>query len=457
MPRIPDHPHVGKDVSIELDGHTLPAREGESVACALLAAGETVFSRSVKYHRPRGPYCMAAACSHCLMRVDGVPNMHTCRTPVRAGMRLERQNAYPSVEHDVFGAIDWLFPHGMDHHAMFAGVPVAEQVMAKVARHLAGLGLLPDKLATPPLPPQTLHVKVAIAGAGPAGLAAARELERLKVPHLLLEREHRVGGRWLTGAIGPKDPPLSAFTPLPPDRLRAGTTLLGLFEDEGGRFVAGVERAAGPSGPARLLKVYAERFLVATGGYPAMWPFENNELPGVFAGRAISRLLLEDGYLPGENFALIGTGPELYDLHRLLQSRGATITALVDVAEDPPPGSPSTALRGEVLKAHGRTRIRRVTWRSADGRRHRTPCDALAVCIPVSPAFELARQGGAEVVFSPAHLGFVVQADDDGRTQAPSLYVAGDLLGASTISRAADSGARAARAIAASLQAGAVP
>ena len=45
-------------VTLELDGEPIPAREGEPVACALLAAGQQLFSRSVKYHRPRGPFCM---------------------------------------------------------------------------------------------------------------------------------------------------------------------------------------------------------------------------------------------------------------------------------------------------------------------------------------------------------------------------------------------------------------
>src|SRR5204863_140029 len=81
--------------------------------------GENVLARSIKYHRPRSAYCFAAACSHCLMRVDGLPNVYTCRTPARAGMRLERQNAFPSAKVDLFGTIDWFFPRGLDHHEMF--------------------------------------------------------------------------------------------------------------------------------------------------------------------------------------------------------------------------------------------------------------------------------------------------------------------------------------------------
>src|SRR5688572_3114096 len=128
MKRLTNSPRQGRVVTIELDGEPVRAIEGEPAACALLASGERVFARSLKYHRPRGPSCFAAACSNCLMRVDGVPNTFTCKTPVHEGMRLERQNTFPSAKLDVFASIDWMFPKGLDHHEMLAGVPVAEKV-----------------------------------------------------------------------------------------------------------------------------------------------------------------------------------------------------------------------------------------------------------------------------------------------------------------------------------------
>src|SRR5215472_15669898 len=193
MRRLP--PETGPELTIEYEGKPLSAREGEPAACALLAAGESVFSRSIKYHRPRGPFCMAASCSQCLMRIDGVPNRFSCQTPVHRGMRLERQNAFPSARVDVFASIDWLFPRGLDHHSMFAGVPVAEKVMATVARQLAGLGLLPDAVPPAPRPAEHLEAEVTIVGGGAAGLAAARALAASGVAPLILEGEDRLGGR----------------------------------------------------------------------------------------------------------------------------------------------------------------------------------------------------------------------------------------------------------------------
>ena len=55
MPRLTD-PRFATDCTVTLDGHPVPARAGESVASALLAAGRQVLSRSANYHRPRGPF-----------------------------------------------------------------------------------------------------------------------------------------------------------------------------------------------------------------------------------------------------------------------------------------------------------------------------------------------------------------------------------------------------------------
>lgn len=137
-------PNDKRPITLLLDGEAVPAFEGEPVASALLAAGIEVFGRSMKYHRPRGASCGSGTCSHCLMRVDGLPNVRTCRTPARDGMRLERQNVLGGAEHDLLAATDWLFPRGLDHHEMFTGIPLLQPVVEKVVRRLSGFGRLPD-------------------------------------------------------------------------------------------------------------------------------------------------------------------------------------------------------------------------------------------------------------------------------------------------------------------------
>jgi predicted molibdopterin-dependent oxidoreductase YjgC len=77
-----------RGVTIHFDGQPVGAREGESVAAALLAAGHAATRITPGGAAPRGPYCMMGVCFDCLVEVDGVPNMQACMTPVRDGMEV---------------------------------------------------------------------------------------------------------------------------------------------------------------------------------------------------------------------------------------------------------------------------------------------------------------------------------------------------------------------------------
>ena len=129
MPRLPD-PRFASDCAIVVDGRTIPARAGESVTSALLAAGRPLLSRSPKYHRPRGPFCLASSCAACLVRVAGVPNVRACETPCADGLVVETQNVLGSAERDLLGAIDVLAP-GLSVYRLPNGVTTGELVDGK--------------------------------------------------------------------------------------------------------------------------------------------------------------------------------------------------------------------------------------------------------------------------------------------------------------------------------------
>ena len=84
-------------VTILFEGGPIRAREGESVAAALLAAGILDFRTTPVSRAPRGPFCMMGACFDCLAVVDGVGGVQTCLVPVREGMRVERQHGARDV------------------------------------------------------------------------------------------------------------------------------------------------------------------------------------------------------------------------------------------------------------------------------------------------------------------------------------------------------------------------
>lgn len=93
--RVVKHPILPEDTKPEMtiffDGEEIPAKAGEPIASALLASGVRVFRETAKKGYPRGIFCGIGRCTDCVMTVDGQPNVRTCVTPVRQGMKVETQ------------------------------------------------------------------------------------------------------------------------------------------------------------------------------------------------------------------------------------------------------------------------------------------------------------------------------------------------------------------------------
>lgn len=77
--------------NILVDGQPIPARGGQTVAAALLAAGQRVL-RYTPQGAPRGLFCGMGVCFDCLVIVDGQIAQRACLTPVRSGMQVQRFN-----------------------------------------------------------------------------------------------------------------------------------------------------------------------------------------------------------------------------------------------------------------------------------------------------------------------------------------------------------------------------
>ena len=85
------------EVRFSFDGREIVARPGESVAMALLVAGETSLRATPVSGAPRSPYCMMGVCFDCLVEIDGVGNRQACLTPVAEGMNVRRQRGARGV------------------------------------------------------------------------------------------------------------------------------------------------------------------------------------------------------------------------------------------------------------------------------------------------------------------------------------------------------------------------
>jgi predicted molibdopterin-dependent oxidoreductase YjgC len=87
--RLPES--TRREVALTIDGRPVAAREGDSVAAALLASGTLACRTTPVTGAPRAPYCMMGVCFDCLVTVDGIANVQGCMTRVRDGMRVEIQ------------------------------------------------------------------------------------------------------------------------------------------------------------------------------------------------------------------------------------------------------------------------------------------------------------------------------------------------------------------------------
>ena len=83
--------HTAGEIRFSYEGREIVARVGDSVAAALLAAGETGLRATPVSGMARAPYCMMGVCFDCLVVIDGQPNQQGCMIPAREGMKIERQ------------------------------------------------------------------------------------------------------------------------------------------------------------------------------------------------------------------------------------------------------------------------------------------------------------------------------------------------------------------------------
>jgi sarcosine oxidase subunit alpha len=411
-----------------VDGVRVPARAGESVTSALLAAGRPLLSRSAKYHRPRGPFCLAGSCGACLVRIDGLPNVKACITACREGLQVETQNAVGGAAWDLLGAIDLFAPKGIDHHHLATWSQLANKVAVSASRQLAGLGQLPDRTPAPWPPAQELGLDALVVGSGPAGLGAAEALARAGLRVLLSEQEPGLGGRLRCRLGLPGDPPLAWADEVAQAVARAGgqvlvrAAVLGLWRQGGEALAAVAVRGEAP----RLVVVRAARVVLASGTWAQPPVFPGNDLPGVHGARGLAVALSEHGVVPGERAVVLGSGPEAEAVAARLRDAGLAVERV-----------------DEVARARGGRRLAAVDL--PGGRRVR--CDVLASSTPRMPAAELAREAGAPLALDPETGAFRVVPGEAGAVAA-GIFAAGEVCGPCSAADAAAAGRRAGEAAA---------
>ena len=185
-----------KPFTFTWNGAPFPAYEGDTIISALAACGVQVFSRSYKYHRPRGILTANYLDPSCMMQVCDEPNVRAAHRLVEPGMKVTAQNGWPSLSFDVKSIVGLMarFLGPGFYYKTFMWPrrwwPLYEHVLR---RFIAGGSTSPnsehgyyDK--------RYAHPDVVIAGGGPAGMAAATAAAQVGAQVMLVEEEHHLGG-----------------------------------------------------------------------------------------------------------------------------------------------------------------------------------------------------------------------------------------------------------------------
>ncbi len=420
---------AGDKATIRFDGRTLSCRADTSVAAALWEAGVRHLSHSPKYGRPRGLTCARGHCTACLMRVDGVPNVRTCETPVTDGMAVERQDAgafYGAPMQKVLAAGGSLFPVGF-YYKWFTRPAVLSRLFLRGIRPLTGVGRLPDGVAAPiphPAARNLGHHATIVVGAGAGGLAAARDADG---PVLLIDENDAPGGLRLAAldelAAGDH---LHGFPDLADarDHLRLLANAVAASTSDlrlGARVVAGYH----PGGLVlregdNLFTASCDHLVWAAGALDAPGLFPGNDTPGVLGPRALLRLLVRDRLAVADRAVLlVGEGLDLWLAAALLEARGARpnilltgdssaseVAAAVSRRWPLHTGLDLVAASGVSGTGNGNLMAEFAPGPDEGGARLRIPSDLAVICRRAKPVYDIPYQLGVDLELAPARGGF---------------------------------------------------
>jgi sarcosine oxidase subunit alpha len=382
-------------ITFRFERRTIEAFDGDTIGSALAAVGVTITARSFKYHRPRGLSCMTGACPNCLMQIDGIPNVRACTEPVREGMIVERQNAWPSADRDIHGWLNtfsFMMPPGF-YYKVFQHPRWAWPLVEPFIRSKAGLGKVPRDPDHRRRRRINLHPDVLVIGAGAAGLAAAAAAGDAGASVVLLEQGREAGGHLLGEASGTLRSGLAREASGAGVRFLAETPAFGVF---GGRLVAA-------AGPGALYRIRAENVIFATGAVEGAAVFPGNDLPGVMVSSGVHLLLHRYGVLPGRR-AVILTGDNVgYTTAWALKDAGAEVT-VVDLRSEGgwPEGFPVVA-GSTIVSAHGRRRVSSVSVGPPGATSgQKISCDLVVNACAQTPSTNLLAQAGARLGFDDA-------------------------------------------------------
>ncbi len=382
-----------KPVRFTWNGREKSAFEGDTIISALAASGERVFSRSFKYHRPRGILTATFHDPGCSVQVGDEPNVRGSHRLVTAGMKVTAQNVWPSLKLDVASAnrAAGRFIGAGFYYKTFIKPERLWPTYEKVLQRFAPGGRVSADSPHGSYDKRYAHPDVVVAGGGPAGMAAALGAAEAGARVMLVEEEHSLGGHLRYGS----ETELAALAELRREVEASGaievlvnSAVTGRYD---GNWIAILQRNL-PHVTERLVKARAKVVVAAPGLIERPYVFEGNDLPGVMLSTAARRLLNLWAVAPGTRAVVLSANEEGDATAADLSDAGVHVAQVVD------------ARRGEqVVRARGAGSLSEVEL--GDG--SKVSCDLLVTAVGWTAPTLLLNVAGDRPVYDERAARFV--------------------------------------------------
>jgi len=410
-------------INFTFDGTHYEAREGDTLAAALLRNGIGLVGRSFKYHRPRGIMAAGVEEPNALVTVgEGgrkEPNTRATDVIVYEGLVARSQNRWPSLGFDVGAAIGLLskaLPAGF-YYKTFFGPAKLWLVYEGFIRKAAGLGNAPTEADPDRYSQRAGFCDVLVIGAGRSGLSAALAAAEAGQRVILVEQDAILGGKLLRDDHDLGENWIDATTA----RIRAlggviltRTTGSGYWEHD---LVTLTQRLAEPgqvpeSGTAqRLWHVRAGRVILATGCIERPIAFAHNDRPGVMLSGAVRTYVRRFGVVPGQRVVIATNNDDAYHTAQALRDVGAEVVAILDARPAPAGADLARGLTlfndAVPLSVKGVTHCLRQVTADVAGQTQRFDADLISVSGGFTPVVHLHMQAGGTLDFDAEAQAFV--------------------------------------------------